>query len=124
MGIWPSPKCVTLWLQKKWHVLFKGSLNHLFCGQGFYAFLFKNKEDYDLIFRSGPYFLGAKGMHLKKWIPNFKLENDVPSIVPVLVHFSHLPLHYWSDDALRCIRNPLGKYIDWAVPKENIFSYA
>lgn len=38
------------------------------------------------------------------------------------VWLPHLPFHCWSDDALRCIRNSIRKYIDWAERKENIFS--
>jgi hypothetical protein len=70
------------------------------------------------------YLLGARGMHLNKWTPYFSRENDVPSVVPVWVHLPHLPLHFWSDDTLRCIGNSIGKYIDRAEPKEKIFSYA
>jgi hypothetical protein len=39
----------------------------LFCGRGFYAFLFETKEDKDLIFRNGPYFFGSRGMFLNRW---------------------------------------------------------
>lgn len=30
-------------------------------GNGFFAFLFKNKEDKDIVFQNGPYFFGNKG---------------------------------------------------------------
>jgi hypothetical protein len=70
------------------------------------------------------YFLGARGMYLNNRTPDFSPENDVPSVVPVWVCLSCLPLHCWSDDALRCIGNSIGKYIDWVEPKENIFSCA
>jgi hypothetical protein len=78
-GIWSSPNMVSFWLEKKWKSLIKGSLSHFFYGRGFFAFLFEFKEDMDLIFRSGLYFLGARGMYLNKWTPNFSPENDVPS---------------------------------------------
>jgi hypothetical protein len=38
---------------------------------GFFAFLFEKKEDRDLIFHSGPYFMGERGMYLNKWTPDF-----------------------------------------------------
>lgn len=117
--IWPSPKTVALWMNKKWIPPIKGSMNHFFYGKGFYAFLFELKEGRDLTFRNSPYFLGAWGMHLNKWTPNFNPKNDVPSTVSVWVCLPHPPLHCWRDDALRCIGNSLGRYIDRVEPKEN-----
>jgi hypothetical protein len=32
-----------------------------FYGKGFFFFCFEKKEDGDLIFRSGPYFMGSRG---------------------------------------------------------------
>jgi hypothetical protein len=84
-------------------------------------------EDKDLIFHSGPYVLGERGMHLNKWTKwtlDFGPKNDVPYAVPVWVRLPYLPLHCWSDDALHCIGNSNGRYIDQVEPKENIFSCA
>jgi hypothetical protein len=124
MGIWPSPKSVAIWLQKNWVPFIKGSPSHFFCGRGYYTSLFNHKEDKDLFFRRSPYFLGERGMNMYKWTSNFNLENDVPSVVPSWVRLPHLPLHCWSDDALHCISNSLGCYIDGEEPKENMFSCA
>jgi hypothetical protein len=63
-------------------------------------------------------------MYLNKWTPNFSPENDIPFVVLVWVRLPRLPLHRWSDDALRCIRKSIGQYIDRAEPKENFFSCA
>jgi hypothetical protein len=41
--------------------MIKGKLSWYFCGRGFYALLFEKKEERDLIFLSGPYFIGTKG---------------------------------------------------------------
>jgi hypothetical protein len=71
-----------------------------FCGKGFFAFLFEKKEDRDLIFHSGPYFMGTRGMYLNKWTPDFSPENDIPSAVPVWVRLPFLPLHYWNDETI------------------------
>jgi hypothetical protein len=79
-----------------------------FVGEGYFSFLFEIKEDRDLIFRSGSYLLGARGMYLNQWNLDFIPENDVPLAVPMWVHFLHLPLHCWIDDALRCMGIPLG----------------
>ena len=47
------------------------------------VFLFEKKEDIDLIFRNGPYFMGTRGMYLNKWDLSFELEKDIPSSVLV-----------------------------------------
>lgn len=120
--IWPSPRMVAIWIEKNWRPLIKGSISHYFCGRGFFTFLFENKEDKDLIFRTEPYFLGARGMYLNKWTPDFSSENDVLSAVQVWVCLPDLPLHCWNDDAFGCIGNSIGCYIDRVEPKENIFS--
>jgi hypothetical protein len=70
---------MALWVDRNWKPLIKGQLSHAFCNKVFFAFLFEEKEDKDLIFRSGPYFMGSRGMYLNRWTPDFCLENDVPS---------------------------------------------
>ena len=92
--------------------LISGGLQHYFYGKGFFGFLFKNKDDRDLIFRSGPYFMGARGPYLNGWGLSFDPEKDVPSAVSVWVRLPHLPLHYWNDEALQAIGNTLEKYIN------------
>lgn len=63
-------------------------------------------------------------MYLKKWTPNFNLENNVPLVVLVWVYIQHIHLHYWNDDALKCIGNYPGHYIDKEGLNENMFSSA
>jgi hypothetical protein len=70
---------MTFWIEKNWKPLIKGSLNNFFCNRGFFTFLFEQKEDKDLIFHSGPYFLGERGMYFNKWTLDFNPENNVPS---------------------------------------------
>jgi hypothetical protein len=119
-GLWPSPRAMHIWLEANWRKLIKGQLSAAFCGKGFFAFLFEKKEDRDLIFHSGPYFMGARGMYLNKWTPDFSPENDIPSAVPVWVRLPFLPLHCWNDETIRNIGNTLGKFIDRSEPKDGL----
>jgi hypothetical protein len=64
--------------------------------------------------------MGARGMYLNKWTPDFSPENDIPSAVHVWVRLSFLPLHCWNDETLRNIANSLRKYIDHAEPREGL----
>lgn len=73
MDLWSSPRVVKSWIEKKWEPLIKGEAVYSFCGKGFYNFYFENGLDRDLVFKSGPYFIGAHGLYLDHWIPSFNL---------------------------------------------------
>ena len=62
--------------------------------------------------------MGPQGLYLKKWNPNFDLNQDVPSVVLVWVRLPHLPLHCYSTKSLAAIGNTLGKYIDKAERRD------
>ena len=49
----------------------------------FFCFLFENKDDKDLVFRSGPYFMGLRGLYLNRWSLSFDPEKGVPSAMLV-----------------------------------------
>ena len=84
-GIWPSPRSVEVWLNNNWRTLIQGEVQQIFCGKGYFAFIFEKKEDNNLIFRNGPYFMGPRGMYLNKWDLSFNPEKDIPKAVPVWV---------------------------------------
>jgi hypothetical protein len=64
--------------------------------------------------------MGARGMYLNKWTPNFSTENVIPSSLPIWVRLPFLPLHCWNDETLKNIGNSLEKYIDRTEPREGI----
>jgi len=57
-GLWPSPKAIDAWVQRNWTPLVKEGIRGHLVGRGFYAFVFDNSEDRNLIFKNGPYFMG------------------------------------------------------------------
>jgi hypothetical protein len=87
-------------------------------GKGFYIFEFISQEDRDLIFRNGPYFMGAQGLYLNRWTPNFDPALEIPKDVSVRVRLPNLPIHCWNSTSLQAIGNGLGHYIDKADPKD------
>ena len=91
-GLWPSPCSIDIWLNKNWRPLIQGEVQQSLCGQGFFVFLFEKKEDRNLIFRNGPYFMGPRGMYLNKWDLSFDPEKYIPFLVLVWVKLPHLPL--------------------------------
>jgi len=117
MGLWPSTKTTNDWIQRSWRPQLKDNVICYPVGRGFYIFEFSSKEDKDLIFRNGPYFMGSQGLYLNRWTPDFDPFVDTPKEVPVWVRLPGLPAHCWNPQALEKIGNGLGRYIDKADPK-------
>lgn len=117
MGRWPSTKTTDDWIQRNWRPQLKNSVICYPVGRGFFIFEFTSKEDRDLVFRNGPYFMGNQGLYLNKWTPDFDPSVDVPKEVPVWVRLPNLPIHCWSYQSLQKIGNGLGRFIDKADPK-------
>jgi hypothetical protein len=113
-GLWPLPKSIENWVVKNWNPLIKNKVTSYFLGRGYFLFEFNTKEDKDLIFRNGPYFMGPQGLYLNKWTPDFDPAVDVPTTVPVWVRLPNLPVHCWNWDSLKHIGDALGKFIDRA----------
>ena len=58
IGRWPSTKTMDDWIQRNWRPQLKNSVICYAVGRGFFIFEFTTKEDRDLVFRNGPYFMG------------------------------------------------------------------
>jgi hypothetical protein len=57
MGLWPSTRNTDSWIQRNWRPLIQNNVTCYAVGRGFYIFEFISKEDRDLIFINGPYFM-------------------------------------------------------------------
>lgn len=71
------------WVERNWTASIDEKISIMFCGRGYYTFHFETKEDQDLIFRNGPYFMDTRGLYLNRWTLDFDPEMDVPNAVPV-----------------------------------------
>lgn len=114
MGRWPSKKLTDEWVQRNWKPLLTKNVICYVFDRGFFIFEFTTKEDHDLVFRNGPYFMGNQGLFLSKWSPDFDLSVDVPKEVHDWVRLPNLPIHCWSYQSLQNIGNGLGRFIDKA----------
>lgn len=65
-GLWPSPRVVQKWVEHNWNANIQGKITIRFCGTSYYTFLFETKEDRNLIFRNGPYFMDSRGLYLNR----------------------------------------------------------
>jgi hypothetical protein len=122
-GLWPSPKTVEAWTDDRWKPLIQGNVSPLAVGRGFFVFSFSSKEDCDLVFRSGPYFMGSRGLFLAPWTLDFNPEAEITA-APVWVRLPHLPLHLWGTRSLEDIGNKLGRFLDRAESKGDQFTCA
>jgi len=73
-GLWPSPKAVDQWIAERWRPLAPSHISLYAAGRGYFVFNFANKKERDLIFRSGPYFMGSRGLFLAPWSLDFNPE--------------------------------------------------
>lgn len=89
-GLWPSPKTTETWVNKNWAPLIKSSTTSYFLGRGFFLFKFTSKDDKDLIFQNGPYFMGPQALYLNRWTSDFNPIVDVPTAVPRWVKLPNL----------------------------------
>ena len=115
--MWTYPKSIEAWINKPWKCIIEGNILFFSCKRGYFAFLFNNKEDWDLIFHSGPYFFGFRGLYLNKWTLNFYHDVVIPSMVPLWVCLPKLPLPCWDDQCLVSIGNSMGRYLDKLPPE-------
>lgn len=70
-GMWPSPKVVEHWISEHWKPMLHGQVSLFATGRGYFIFLFLNKEERDLVFRSGPFFMGSRGIFITPWTLSF-----------------------------------------------------
>ena len=54
IGVWPSEKYITIWIQQKWQPL--GHIELKLREKGFFTVIFSNLQDKELVFENGPYF--------------------------------------------------------------------
>ena len=90
-GLWPSPKTTDSWVQRNWRPIISKNVASYSVGRGFFLFDFETKEDKDLIFRNGPYFMGPQGLYLNGWTPDCNPKADIPKSMPVWVRLPTFP---------------------------------
>ena len=49
--------------------------------RGYFLLDFEAKEDKELIFWNGPYFMGPQGLYLINWTLDFDPKADIPKVV-------------------------------------------
>lgn len=76
--------------------------------EGLFCF-FVSLEDRDLIFQSGPYLIGVRGLYLNHWSLDFTPTREITS-TPFWVCLPHHPLVFRDRSTLKSIGDSLGKF--------------
>lgn len=121
LWLWPILDLLKRWATKTWDSL--GAMALYSLGNGFFQFLFEDKESRDKTFKSRPYFMGSKELFLAPWFLDFHFYNEI-SVAPIWVKLSHFLLVLWDELTLKLIRDKLKSYIDHVEAKPRHFTCA
>ena len=85
-----------------------GRLDCVDLGHDFFLIRFSLKEDFEIVLRKGPWFVGEHYLSIRPWEPNFKPSSANVSLVAVWVRLYELPIKYYYVEA----SHQIGKTID------------
>ena len=73
-----------------------GKLNYIALGNDFFQIQFSLKEDYTIVLKGGPWFIGGHYLSIRNWEPNSKASITFVSSVVVWVRLPELPVEYYE----------------------------
>lgn len=109
IGIWPTERALSSWINAKWAP--KGHISLHIGPKGFFTVVFNCLEDRTRVVDGGPYFFNAAGLYLRGWIERFDPDKEDLSCAPVWIRLYSLPWEYWEESSLKEIGNKLGEFI-------------
>ncbi|XP_074320214.1 uncharacterized protein LOC141657004 [Silene latifolia] len=107
LGSKPNLKQVQDFAQKCWHHIASPMVQYY--KKGWFSFRFTCLEDMNAVLREGPWKLNTSSLILKQWYPNFSMEMDRVSTVPIWVLFPDLEPFLWSEIVLSKMASKIGK---------------
>ncbi|XP_070039122.1 uncharacterized protein [Nicotiana tomentosiformis] len=87
---------------------------------------FQYKEYMNEILNDGPYSINNRPLILKPWTPEFDLNDEFLTEIPLWVSFPKLPMSYWSCNSLSRIASEIDipLHADECTAKQSRISYA
>jgi hypothetical protein len=124
LGLWPSERDLTKWIQFWWRP--KGHYDLQLGSKGFFTIILHNLEDRNRIFDGGPYFFNSAGLFLRFWTEKFSPEKEDFTHAPVWIRLYSLPQEFWLEEVLAGIGNTIGIYVksSEATKQRRYTSYA
>ncbi|XP_074293052.1 uncharacterized protein LOC141619952 [Silene latifolia] len=107
LGSKPNLKQVQDFVQKAWKQIASPIVQYY--RKGWFSFRFTTQEDMNNVLREGPWKLGSSSLILKQWYPNFSMEMDKVSTVPIWVLFPDFEPFLWSESVLSKMASKIGK---------------
>lgn len=77
------------WMFEKWKTVGEVELIAMLCK--FLMFIFTNEEDMRMVLELRPWFMGRKGLALKKWHLDSRTNKEIFNVVPVWISLPELP---------------------------------
>ncbi|XP_060190454.1 uncharacterized protein LOC132619624 [Lycium barbarum] len=93
---------------------------------GYYIVRFQSKDEMNEILYSGPYSINNKPLIIKPWAPDFDLNDEFLTEIPLWVTFPKLLMSFWSCPALSRLASAIGipLYAEECTTKQTRVSYA
>ncbi|XP_074290572.1 uncharacterized protein LOC141617289 [Silene latifolia] len=124
LGARPTVAQMQAYVTKSWNHVSLPAVQYF--RRGWFSFRFTSAEDMDEVLKGGPWSLGSNSLVLKQWSPNFSMEMDKLSIVPIWILFPELDPVLWSDVVLSKLASKVGKplYADMTTTCKARLSFA
>lgn len=100
-----------------WHVA--GQITGKALGPYLFQFKFETERDLQLILSKGPYHFKRWMLILQRWEPI--VSDNFPALIPFWISVHGIPLHYWTEDALKAIGKELGPVENWDVDRGRVW---
>ncbi|KAL0927271.1 hypothetical protein M5K25_001434 [Dendrobium thyrsiflorum] len=93
-------------VRRSWKL--KGTLKLISLNEGFFLFNFSTKEDFDMIWNKGAWFILGKPFVFQKWNPHFTPKREEFTSVPIWFKIMDLPLCCWTPTGISMIATKIG----------------
>lgn len=107
----PTLQQLALWSGKQWRPKLRSNWMFKIMGEEFFKIEFFSQADCEFVLENGPWFMGAAGLSLKIWSPDFDHRNPGLLKTPIWMRLMNLPVEFWSEDALLNICSVIGKVL-------------
>lgn len=92
VGVWPSEKKLTKWIQQKWQP--QGHIELKLGVKGFFTVILSNLKDKKKVFENVPYFYYNAGLFMRYWEECYNHDREKFLAVPVWVRLFGLPINF------------------------------
>ncbi|KAL0867190.1 hypothetical protein Bca101_046308 [Brassica carinata] len=103
-----NTKALVEFFLQHWNV--SGRITGRDLGPLLFQFRFENEKDLLTILNKAPFHFKRWMILVQRWEP--VVSDKFPAFLPFWIQINGLPLHYWSDEAIRAIGKELGKVED------------